>query len=51
MTDGRILLEMHCGDGKRWFYFDPQDGRSQLAYQKGFSAANYAENLVPILGF
>uniref|UniRef100_A0ACD5YRJ5 Uncharacterized protein n=1 Tax=Avena sativa TaxID=4498 RepID=A0ACD5YRJ5_AVESA len=49
MTDGRILLQM---SGPEWFYFDPRDGRSQLADQKDFSAtAIYAENLVPVLGF
>ncbi|CAM0944391.1 unnamed protein product [Alopecurus aequalis] len=51
MTDGRILLKMDIRNGYQWFYFDPRDGSSQLADQKGFSTTIYAENLVPIWGF
>ena len=51
MTDGRILLQMNRRNCDRWFYFDPRDGSTQLADQKGWSTAIYAENLVPILGF
>uniref|UniRef100_A0ACD5YYG9 Uncharacterized protein n=1 Tax=Avena sativa TaxID=4498 RepID=A0ACD5YYG9_AVESA len=51
MTDGRILLQVHNGNGCRWFYFDPRDGRIQLAHIKGFLTTIYAENLVPVLGF